>query len=372
MRRLLWACAALCLLGLPPRASAGYLVTDLGNLGGGHAEASGINDAGQVVGWSYTAGFQHHAFLYSGGKMTDLGTPGGGSNRFSYSWASGINASGQVAGTYVADSGFNHAFLYSGGVMTDLGTLGGASSSAAAINNAGQVVGAADPVPLSRFLAPTHPFLYSGGKMTDLGTPPGILFAMATGINAAGQVVGSSDGGPPFVYSGGLLKAVTALGTNAGFAGINDAGQIAGSAGGHALLYSGGQMKDLGTLSEPYNFSSGASGINAAGQVVGVSFSRKDGSHAFLYSGGHMTDLNSLLPAGSGPTLYWATGINDKGQIVANGFNGHAYLLTPEGGGVAATPEPSALLLALGGAGLLGGAWRRRRATNSFPGEVLR
>ena len=96
-------------------------MTDLGTLPGGtYSRASGINNNGQIVGYSQTASGSEHAFLYSGGTMTDLGTLPGGND----SWATGINNNGQIVGysyTALAD----HAFLYSGGTMTDLGTLGG-------------------------------------------------------------------------------------------------------------------------------------------------------------------------------------------------------------------------------------------------------
>ena len=56
--------------------------------------------------------------------MTDLGTL-----RRLGSSANGINASGQVVGDADTSSGDNHAFLYSNGTMTDLGTLPGGSES---------------------------------------------------------------------------------------------------------------------------------------------------------------------------------------------------------------------------------------------------
>ena len=73
-------------------------MTDLGTLGGTNSYAIAINDRGQVVGYSGTdRGMTGHAFLYSDGAMTDLGTLGGAVG----SWASAINDRGQVVGYVV-------------------------------------------------------------------------------------------------------------------------------------------------------------------------------------------------------------------------------------------------------------------------------
>ena len=73
-----------------------YHLKDLGVLPGrSFAYAGGINDAGQVVGYSGSTGtLDSHAFLYSNGTMKDLGTLGG-----TYSMARAINSSGQIVGS---------------------------------------------------------------------------------------------------------------------------------------------------------------------------------------------------------------------------------------------------------------------------------
>ena len=54
-----------------------------------------------------------------------------------------------------------HAFLYSGGQMSDMGTLGGSSSFASDINDTDKVVGSSNT---KRFqFSPRRAFLYSGG-----------------------------------------------------------------------------------------------------------------------------------------------------------------------------------------------------------------
>lgn len=332
---------------LPPGAqativvteSAPYTLTELGNLGGLPTTAYALNHNGQVVGNSYTgqvggfAGFCpcpiNHAFLWSAGTITDLGVPANGLNSLAY----GINDSGQVVGSYGYPGVFGGGFSYTNGVFTLITPQSGGGSDARAINVSGQIVGAHPPGDGS-FRA----YRITNGVLTDVGTLGGTN-SQALGVNATGQVVGwaqiSGGAQHAFLSDGNSMTDLgTLTGTNSQSLGIDNAGrivgfyfsQVPGDSTTHAFLYSSGQMTDIGTLG---GSSSQADGISN-GKIVGWARTALNAQHAFVWSGGTMSDLNNLVVLPMGVSLMEATAINDVGQIVANGTDGRAYLLTPK------------------------------------------
>src|SRR5262249_54957823 len=116
-------------------------VVDLGTLGGSRSYASGINDAGVIVGYSFLPGdTDFHAFRWTAREgMVDLGTLGG------WSIATAVNANGAVVGTSSIPSGpaaVQHAFVWSPEHrMVDLGAIGGSESHAVAVSDNDTVVG---------------------------------------------------------------------------------------------------------------------------------------------------------------------------------------------------------------------------------------
>src|SRR5579863_6108968 len=72
----------------------------------------GVNDVGQIVGYNDPA---TSGFLYSGGSYTTLSDPLG----TGFTEATGINDATEIVGIYENNSG-THGFLYSGGTYTSL------------------------------------------------------------------------------------------------------------------------------------------------------------------------------------------------------------------------------------------------------------
>jgi probable HAF family extracellular repeat protein len=112
----------------------------------------------------------------------------------------GINNNGQVVGFSQSSTGTTHAFLYSGGALTDLGTLpGGTSSFATGINNNGQVVGYSLTTG-----SVYHAFIYSNGTMTDLNSEvsiPGVYLNFANSINDFGQIAAAGSNGHGYLLA---------------------------------------------------------------------------------------------------------------------------------------------------------------------------
>ncbi len=332
------ACATLCLCA-PATAATLYRVTDLG----GHL-AYAINQSGDVAGSGYEG-----PFLYSQGQFTSLGSLGGPNGI-----AFGLNRSRVVVGQSPTPQGIGHAFAYTGsGPMTDIGAFAGAdvTSQASAVNDQGMVVGYTfKPV------GGNEAFSYAGGQFTPLGRPTGALDSALVGVNAKGQAVGYADIAFPtghnyaahaVMYSAGKWKRLGSLSPSpraTSYAqAINDSGQVTGSSNvaepfgrSHAFLWKRGAMKDLGTLGDANVDTSLGLAINNLGQVVGQS-SVGTQTYAFLFDGTRIVDLNATLDAsGQGWVLKTAWGINDAGQIVGVGQIGtnlasHGFLLTPVG-----------------------------------------
>jgi probable HAF family extracellular repeat protein len=158
--------------------------------GGGFDEALGINEKGQIVGWSGPGPGQEHIALWGkDGSVHDLGTLGG-----AFGDGYKINNKGQVVGTSAtATNGNGDPFLWDDGVLTDLGyPTGDVFGVAADINNHGQIVGlsASDPNDPTTY----HALLWEKGKMTDLQKKipahSGWQLVWALGINERGQIVG--------------------------------------------------------------------------------------------------------------------------------------------------------------------------------------
>jgi probable HAF family extracellular repeat protein len=222
--------------------SKGHML-DLGTLPSGtQSEGFAVNSSGQVTGWAEVQDapnfFSQHAFLYSDGKMQDLGALPGGSSSFGVGINDGLsrgrNNEIQVTGYSNTASGFYHAFLYTDGKMEDLGTLpGGSSSIGYAVNQSGEVAGFS-----AISVENTHAFLYSHGNLQDLGTLPGLADSFGQGINDAGDVVGYASNlfdQHAFLYSQGTMHDLESMiPEDSGWVlqqarGINNDGQITGT-----------------------------------------------------------------------------------------------------------------------------------------------
>ncbi len=163
----------------------------LGSLmAGGSSFATGINDRGQIVGWSSNKkGSVNLAFLYNDGRMKPIGkVPSEPVTHAAPSFS--INNRCQVIG-FSTEAG--DAQLLSGGRLKDLGSLNGLGSVALGINNEGAVVGYSYLTPYRDIFhtGTVHPFVYQNGHMTDLGTLGGTS-AGATAIANDGDIVGWS------------------------------------------------------------------------------------------------------------------------------------------------------------------------------------
>jgi probable HAF family extracellular repeat protein len=285
-----------------------YRLVDLGTFGGPASYLPNgfdgiLNNHGTLAGFANTSVpdpfcfvpncVATHAFRVKNGKIRDLGTlPGGDVSQAVWTSETGLIAGMSQNGEsdpLVPGFAEVRAVLWRNGKIIDLGTLpqGGFESLAGAVNNRGQVVGAAIttvPDPCSIFVGfpQTRAFLWQDGAMEDLGTLGG-PDALAELINDRGQVAGAS-------YTSSINPST-------------------GCPELHPFLWQNGSMVDLGTLGGTF---ADVRGMNQRGQVVGFSNLAGDLiSHPFLWTRRHLIDLGTL--GGDTGLTNW---INDRGEIV--------------------------------------------------------
>lgn len=335
-----------------------YTITEIDTLGGTENFAYAINNRGEVVGQSRTAGdASNQSFLFRSDATTSLSPLNSGDVQTV--GPTGINDRGLIASGVMLNSGYSPAIYDSRrGQITTLGSLGGVTSFgfsgvATSINELGEAAGYSylDAVNF-------HAFIYSNGVMTDIGSFGG--YSAALGINKRGQVVGySADSvsgvAHAFVYRRGVMTEINPFGApnNESYGeGINSHGWVVGAGlnpdgtGFRGFVYlRDGSIVDIGTFKRGRN--SYAYAINDFNQVVGVAdYPYKSicpsprgpvkcvnfAQHGFLFERGVMTDLNSLIDPALGWDLQWAFDINEEGQVAGYGVRDgkfRAFILTP-------------------------------------------
>jgi probable HAF family extracellular repeat protein len=333
-RRLI-ALAALA-AALPAAATTWYTVQSLGTLPGDTSSlATGLNDRGDVVGWSSgPGGYRGFVWTAATGMQPLAGLP----DR-PRAFPRDNNDQGDNVGT--CDAGgvdLGHAVRWRGDVPQDLGALpAGPYSAGWGINRQGDVVGESSTQ--VNGINVQHAFIYTDATgMVDLTPADGS--SVAHGINDAGQVTGYRAGAQyrAFRWQGGSfqdLGVLPGMAHSFGFA-IAPGGAVAGSsksASGnseHVMRFTdAGGLQDLGGTGEHNQ----AWGINSSHVTVGQL--GQSAARAFVHSDAEgLRNLNQLIDQSRGWVLQVAHDINESGQIAAHGYNNftqstHAVLLTP-------------------------------------------
>ena len=260
-----------------------------------------LNNNGALIG--YIPGLGVNAAVYWNSATATAQMPAGGSNASLI----GINDNGALIG---GESFFGGGVLIQNGLFwpgvsqasTPLKPVSGDTIvGPLALNNANQMIGYS-----GKFTTSNRPVYWSSPTATPtlLASPLSSQFTNM-GLNAKGNIFLTNVEGQTQFYSSSSAQPLT-----------------------------------LPALVARANNAGGAVGMNAAGVLVGASYSTTPipgfnhvDVHAVRWVNGQVQDLNALIPANSGWALEYAQGINDSGTIYGKGiFNGKEtyFYLSPK------------------------------------------
>lgn len=319
--------------------SSHYTIDEVSAGAGTDSQGETVNSIGDVCGvvFDYES-LAHGAFW----PTRSLGAP---EETEPGSMLYGANDAGEMVGaTGIDNTPTQIALLRRGGIETQLDGIVGAGSLGVDINEAHLIVGSTQlGGPEARAFILDADTL-SGPSFVD--PPSGAGSTYGGRINTSGQIIGGwrneeEDRGFTFVEG-----TYVDLGPSWPM-GLNDGGTISGS------LFKPYPVSFVPAIRSPASqawteiplpegaIGAHANSINADGVVVGTCWTEatydSQEQSAYRYSAGVSVDLNRLIDPNSGWHLWYASDINDSGQIVGLGtLRGRSttFLLTPVDSGL--------------------------------------
>jgi probable HAF family extracellular repeat protein len=271
---------AVLLLATVPLALAQGTYTQIDYPGALYTFVVGIDTAGDITGYYTDSSGISHGLILSGATYTTIDYPGATDTYFY-----GVNDVGQIVGF---TGTVNIGFIYDTQTQafTQITFPGNIFVSPGSINNAGIVVGSIEQP--DRF---TTGFEAAGAARRRI-VPSGALFTVASGITASNEIVGYFESGTGandnFSFFDGKYQLIQipnapnalVLATNPlGTALVGSYNPSSGTAAG--FLFQG---KVLTSLQFPGSSNTYASGINAAGEVVGDFYDSSGIEHGFTWT----------------------------------------------------------------------------------------
>ena len=186
-------------------------------------ELYGVNDVGQIVGFTFggQVGFEYDV---ASGTFTTISFPGSLAT-----YPTSINNAGTIAGYYLFGTGLASGFEYRGGTYKSIRPRRVSSSYVAGISANGTMVGNFTTMQLTEAI-----FLFKHGKYEPITIPTTGVNATALGINDAATAlvgvyqptVGTSAG---FIYQNKVVQEVQfPLATSTYAYGVNDSDEVTG------------------------------------------------------------------------------------------------------------------------------------------------